>query len=386
MKFNLIKFKPKTKQIKGLDCLNCGQPQIGNENFCSYCGQKNTLKKLSFGVFISNIFSGFFSYDSRFWRTFIPLLTKPGKVSKQYIEGKRARFVNPFQLYLNVSIIFFIVIGISNRFSESTAFNDVIKIGQDADALSQIEQEKLDSIATNVKDEFKKALPKDSANQKVYKGIDGVFNFIEDQKKTQDSTKSKEYVYHSKNDSVGNINLSKKIQDFYNFYQKHKKYPASQALDSLGYKKSFWNKYYYESTGNVIKNINGGSGSLVSKFMSKISIVLFVFLPIFTLFLKLIYIRRRYSYMEHLVFVFNTQTVFFLLLSIFYLLNFFVELSNFAGVFILLFLIYLYKALRCFYGQGGFKTFIKFIILNSFYMFLAFIGFVITAMATFVLS
>ena len=107
MKLSLLKPKKKHHQIKGLECLNCKQPLDGHENFCSYCGQKNTIKQLSITNFISNLFSGFFSYDSRFWRTFIPLLTKPGKVSKEYIEGKRARFVNPFQLYLNISIIFF---------------------------------------------------------------------------------------------------------------------------------------------------------------------------------------------------------------------------------------------------------------------------------------
>ena len=115
MKLNIIKFKQKKViQKKGLECLNCGQPFIGNENFCSYCGQKNTTKKLSFTYFISNIFSGFTSYDSRFWKTFIPLLTKPGKVSKDYVEGKRARFVNPFQLYLNVSIILLFILILCN--------------------------------------------------------------------------------------------------------------------------------------------------------------------------------------------------------------------------------------------------------------------------------
>ena len=389
MKFKLIKFKPKSKQVKGLECLNCGQPLTGNENFCSYCGQKNTTKKLSLGVFVSNIFSGFFSYDSRLWTTFIPLLTKPGKVSKDYIEGKRARFVNPFQLYLNVSIIFFIILGISNSFSEGTALNDVIKISQDIDSLSQIEKAKLDSIALNAKEELTIAMPKDSTNQKIYSDLNKVFNLIGDQKSIKDSTTVNQYVYYSKNDTVSEINLVKKISDFYHFYQNHKRYPTFQALDSLGYKKSFWNKFYYDSTVNSCKNIEeikDGNSSLAKKILSKISIVLFVFLPIFTLFLFLIYSRRPFTYMEHLVFVFNTQTVFFLLLSIFYLLNFFVKISNFDSIFIIVFLIYLYKALRHFYNQGRIKTFIKFILLNSFYLFLAIIGLVITALATFILS
>ena len=104
---SFIPTKFKKTPVKEMACLNCGRPFTGNENFCGYCGQKNTAKQLRFGNFISNLFAGFFSYDSRFWRTFIPLLSQPGKVSKKYIEGKRARFVNPFQLYLNVSILFF---------------------------------------------------------------------------------------------------------------------------------------------------------------------------------------------------------------------------------------------------------------------------------------
>ena len=135
-----------------------------------------------------------------------------------------------------------------------------------------------------------------------------------------------------------------------------------------------------------IEQIKEDSSSIISKLISKLSIVLFIFLPVFTLFLRLIYIRRSFTYMEHLVFVFHTQTVFFLLLSIFYLLNFFVEMSNFWWIFIIIFLIYLYKALRLFYGQGRFKTTLKFILLNSYYIFLGVIGFVITAMATFILS
>jgi len=98
----------------------------------------------------------------------------------------------------------------------------------------------------------------------------------------------------------------------------------------------------------------------------------------------LLYIRRKYTYIEHLVFVFNTQTVFFLLLIIFYLIDFIVDLENVAWVFILLFLIYLYKALRNFYEQRRFKTIIKYILLNSFYMILAIVGLIIVAAISFV--
>lgn len=166
--------------------------------------------------------------------------------------------------------------------------------------------------------------------------------------------------------------------------------PVLSALDSLNYEPSFWNKFYYQQIQIGYKNIEefreDGGEEFYKKLTSHISIALFVFLPIFTLFLRILFIRRKFTYMEHLVFVFHTQTVFFLMLIIFYLLNFFVELRDFAWVFVIMFLIYLYKALRHFYEQGRIKTFVKFIFLNSYYMFLALIGLIIVSIISFMVG
>jgi len=147
---------------------------------------------------------------------------------------------------------------------------------------------------------------------------------------------------------------------------------------------------YYQQTINSNKNFEKykteGIKSFIKTVTSYISISLFIFLPFFTLFLCLIYIRKKYTYIENLVFVFHVQTVFFLLLSIFYLLNFLVKSEGFLVIFILLFAFYLYKALRNFYNQGRFKTIIKFILLNGFYMFLASIGFLIIAVLSFIVG
>ncbi len=382
MKFGLEKFKP--KQLKGLECLNCNQPLKGYENFCSYCGQKNSTKQLSFGVFLNNLFSGLFSYDSRFWRTFIPLLTKPGKVSKEFIKGKRVRFVNPFQLYLNVSIVFFLLLGITTKLdSEKNLVNELVEATNKIDSLRQVNPQQLDSVLNIVIPGLDQISQADSTRTKVIANLGDVFKIIEN----ENEQNKKEYVYHIKSDSTRTIGFFKKIQDFQNYHKKFPNYNNEQALDSLGYQKTFWNKFYYlqvvNSNTNYKKLKSDGGENYKNKLTSYISISLFIFLPIFTLFLKLLYIRRRYTYMEHLVFVFHTQTVFFLLFVIFYLLNFFVTMQDVVWVFILLFLLYLYKALRNFYEQGRFKTLVKFILLNSYYLFLALIGFIIVAVISF---
>lgn len=390
MKFGLQIFKPKPPQIENPQCLNCGQPFTGIEKFCSYCGQKNRSKKLTFGIFINNIVSGFFSYDSRFWNTFIPLLTKPGQVSKQYIEGKRARFVNPFQLYLNVSIIFFLVLGISNRNNESMIpYDDVVAATQNLDSLKETKQHQIDSIVENVQNEVAKKSPNDSNSTKVITNIGDVFKLT--QTESIDSLKNnKPYQYHSKTDTITKISFSNRIEDFQHYYTTNPESSSNQMLDSLGYPKTFWNTFSSEQVINSNKNLKqileDGGKQYVNKIFSYLSISLFVFLPIFTFFLMLLYFRRKYTYMEHLVFVFNTQTVFFLLLLIFYLLDFMVDMKNTAWVFMVLFLIYLYKALRNFYKQSRTKTIVKYFIINTFYMFLALIGGVIIAAVSFVSS
>lgn len=387
MKFPLIKFKPKKTEVKGLQCLNCGKPLRGDENFCSYCGQKNTTKKLNFGTFINNLFSGFLSYDSRFWTTFIPLLTKPGKVSKEYIEGKRARFVNPFRLYLNVSIVFFLILGISNKMDDlSIPVDEIANTPKTLDSLKQTNQPAIDSILKKTQEEIEKKSPNDSTSTKIISSISDVFTFTENDNKKDTIP----YQYHIQKENEKRISIWNKLEDFQNYNKTNPKLTNKISLSNLGYQKTFWNLFYYQEIININKNLkqlkDDGGKTYIKKIISTTSLSLFVFLPIFTLFLMLLYFRRNYTYVEHLVFVFNTQTVFFLMLAIFILFNLLFNIANTGWVFVSLFIIYLYKALRFFYQQSRIKTIAKFILLNSFYLFLGFIGMLIIAVISFVLT
>ncbi|MCB0475182.1 MAG: DUF3667 domain-containing protein, partial [Flavobacteriaceae bacterium] len=125
-----------SKKKRGIECLNCGQPLSPRDNFCSNCGQVNDDLPISIKQFISDFFAGFLNFDSRFFKTFGPLLFKPGKVPKDYIEGKRMKYVNPFQLYLNVTIVFFLITGIFSAIDRYTvAEPDKIMASSENDTL-----------------------------------------------------------------------------------------------------------------------------------------------------------------------------------------------------------------------------------------------------------
>ncbi len=275
--------------VKDISCLNCGFPFSGQENFCPECGQKNKGDKLTFGSFISEIFNGFISWDAKFWTTIIPLLTKPGKVSLDYIEGKRNRYTNPFRFYLTVSILFFLIIGLNSSY---TSFKNLNNASSEKSTKKEIN---LDSIQNIVLDGIEESKP-DSIIQKDKK---------------------------SKNDFNLTIGGSDNIGSFLKFQKKHPKIKIDDALDSLKAEKTFTNRLWY-SRAEALNGLRGKGErkKFLNEIIGEISIALFILLPIFTLFLKLIYIRRKKIYVEHLVFVFHTQTVFFLLLIIFYLINF----------------------------------------------------------------
>jgi hypothetical protein len=85
------------------------------------------------------------------------------------------------------------------------------------------------------------------------------------------------------------------------------------------------------------------------------------------------YIRKKYTYTDHLIFSFHNQSLLFILLIVSYLIDAILKTES-GGLFILIFAIYLYKAMRSFYGEGRFKTIVKYSILNTVFIILASIG------------
>ena len=79
-------------------CLNCGA-EIQHQ-FCPYCGQKNDVKKLNWHSLVHEIGHFFTHIEKGFLNTSFQLLTRPGRVIKEYLEGKRKKYHKPVSFYL----------------------------------------------------------------------------------------------------------------------------------------------------------------------------------------------------------------------------------------------------------------------------------------------
>ncbi|WP_374595761.1 DUF3667 domain-containing protein [Sphingosinicella sp.] len=86
-------------------CPNCDTPIVGH--YCHECGQSAHLPR-SIGHIFHDIMHGVLHFDSKGWRTLPMLVTRPGTLTRDYVEGKRARYVAPFSMFLfTVFVMYF---------------------------------------------------------------------------------------------------------------------------------------------------------------------------------------------------------------------------------------------------------------------------------------
>ena len=98
---------PARRLAGSAQCLNCGTRLQGP--FCHYCGQPDRNFLRFFPVLLRELLSDLLDLDSRFTRTLKPLLFQPGRLTCDYLEGKRFRYTPPLRLYLFASIAFFVL-------------------------------------------------------------------------------------------------------------------------------------------------------------------------------------------------------------------------------------------------------------------------------------
>jgi hypothetical protein len=86
-------------------CHNCGAAV--EHSFCAVCGQETRLHVPSAVEFFHEFIGHYVALEGKLWQTLWLLVLRPGRLSADYIAGRRARYVQPLRLYLSLSILFF---------------------------------------------------------------------------------------------------------------------------------------------------------------------------------------------------------------------------------------------------------------------------------------
>ncbi len=103
---------------KFTSCENCGTALAGE--YCSACGQHGIDYRRSVWRVAIDALDSFLNWDTKFLKSVGILLTRPGKLTNDFNAGRRVRYVHPLRLYLLASIAFFLIA----KLVDFTGFND----------------------------------------------------------------------------------------------------------------------------------------------------------------------------------------------------------------------------------------------------------------------
>lgn len=269
------------KKLAGsVNCLNCGTELLGP--FCYFCGQPDRNFLRFFPVLLRDLMEDLFDLDSRFMRTMKPLLFKPGRLTRDYMEGRRFRYAPPMRLYIFSSIVFFLLAALmsSDLMTIEAAPGDNVSI-EVADAPASKQQEVREALDQ---------LPED-----VRKKIDEEKLVIAGDKKGSIGFKSSDIQFNEKPwDRETNPVDIKWLPDWLN----------DRINDEI------------ESSPQKAEQINANPNLIVDKVLDILPATMFILLPVVALIFKFWYLFAKRYYIEHLIFALHNHAFLFVSLTL----------------------------------------------------------------------
>lgn len=355
------------------DCLNCGTIVAGR--FCQQCGQENIELKESVWDLVTHFFNDITHFHGKFFSTVWHLLTKPGFLSKEYVEGRRARYLHPIRLYVFTSAFFFIVfftLFSSNNIGQSSRTRLEESDKRYEVAIRNLEQSALthaDPVVNQTATTVLAQLKKEQATVRIQ--LDSI--------QARDSARKANGKGKLTTEPAQGIEFSDEGIESFDVrnvgYKSVLAYQRMQQTLPASHRDGWMRRQF---TGKVMQAVETGNANeqqylktLVDYLLHSFPKMLFITLPFFALLLKMLYRRRKDLYFaDHAIYAIHLFCATFLISLFFF---FFDKLNGDLNWIIFSFIqfalvvwafVYQYKSMRYFYGQGRFKTILKFILLN----------------------
>lgn len=334
---------PEPPQPLTLVCANCGAALSGE--YCATCGQRHEPHLHTVAHFAGEAFESISHADSRLWRTLWYLLSRPGFLTREFFAGRRVRYLPPFRLYLVISVVFFLVVGLpEGAMYQVDGEPTTGRIEQMKDAASELE---------NSSGPGSDALKQAAAALK--------------QKAQQESAALEA--------GKPAAEIKEGLQDenamtlFCDEFEK----PDPTANSN------------YAKLHSACKKITEDSGAELGRtIVHNIPRAMFVFLPLLALVMKPLYWKPKRYYVEHLLFLIHNHAFVFLVLSLLTLLEMVPVVGKHLGFVMFVSWVYMvwymYRGMRNVYGQGRALTLAKYFTIGFAYIFAAFTVLLLTAL------
>ncbi len=281
---------------KNETCANCETELSGK--FCHSCGQSSKSMIKFFGEVIKELLDDALGYDSRFKHSLMPLLFKPGRLTLDYVKGKRFYYVLPFKLYLITSVLFILLI-------KNTANTDGITFQDESDSNTpeEIVQTSKEGRLEEAKEKIENAFDElPIVANEIKKEILDVVENEQLELKDKEESKNKNSTTISIGGGKNDIDLewNEEIQQF-------------DGVDEI---ENEFLKKFFTQINPKLKSWKKDPAPLIESIIGMLPYMMFIILPIFAIFLKLSYVFSKRYYTEHLVFLLHNHSFIYMLMML----------------------------------------------------------------------
>ena len=355
------------------NCLNCGEVLTGQH--CSHCGQRATVRVLSLWGMLRDVLGDLTNFDSRLWRTLVPLAFRPGLLTQDFLRGRRASYTPPFRMYLILSVAFFLLAQLGNDPGGALRFNvdekgdaNLQLVPGDGDTATATEAR---DAAAKPKPDSKAAVPAPQPRELTAQEKQLVDTLVkrlpvDEQAKARQEMETKLAQASPKDLAV----VEKVLKD-----------PCGE--ETLRVDIGPAGEKYETRLRDACRKIVADTPSYGRALFENIPKMMFIFLPLIAAVIYVLYLGSGRYYVEHLLFVVHYHAFFFLGGIVIVLLEllatwtsgtiagtaFNAAIGVMTSLFVLYIPYYLYRAMRRVYGQGRFVTLVKYSILGIAYLF-----------------
>ena len=347
-------------------CENCGAELQGH--WCAKCGQAAIEYRRSFRYVVADLLNEFLNWDSKFFTTIALLILKPWRLTNEFLAGKRVRYVNPLRLYLLASILFFFAVNYGAKWINF----DASKLGPKdrAELEAELKKEDLPPAAREklealLRDSSPSPAPSPATNAPSPTPAPTASSDVASQPTESANEQKKEYGKIGERPFVA-FDDAKSTTPFEHWIEAR----AKEKMGEHGTK----------------------MGLFISTLFSNLPYMMLCCIPLFAFVLKVLYIRRRLFYIDHLIYALHIHTFFYAGVMLIVLAT--IGLNRVApgvlagwliGLLWIAFVTQIFLSIRYVYRQGWFFSIFKFLFGGFVYLIVLVIALAITFFATVVL-
>jgi hypothetical protein len=363
--------RQKDRQLPPLtNCENCGAELTGH--YCSQCGQPAIDYRRSFGHVLLDVLNEFLNWDSKFFGTIGLLITRPWRLTNEFVSGKRVRHVHPLRLYLLASILFFFVV---NYAAKGLRF--------EPGKIPEEKRAEVSAVIAEKRDEIQKELEKENLSPEERRKAQQALDYWTNPSPSPTASVSPSATASAAASASVSPGESKRRdygavgdRPFLVFDEKEssstpfERWLEARAKEKMG------------EQGTKM-------GLFITTLFSNLPYMMLCCIPLFAFVLKILYLRRHIFYIDHLIYALHIHSFFYTGVMLIVLVTMGINRvipGQFADWIIaalwITFVIQIFLSIRRVYRQGWFISTVKFFVGGLAYLIVLFLALAATFFIT----